>query len=112
VKLENKIEELNSMGVQVIAICKGTALDSQRTKNKTKGLFTFVSDLSGSFIDSFGLLDEEGNPFNGEDTARIGKMLVDKKAEMLWFRFTKNNRVRIASAELISEIDQVIKNRK
>jgi len=112
VKLENKIEELNSMGVQVIAICKGTAQDSQRTKNKTKGLFSFVSDPSGLFIDSLGLLDEGGNPFTGEDTARIGKMLVDKKAELLWFRFTENNRVRIASLELISEIGQVINNRK
>ena len=100
------------MGVQVIAICKGTAQDSQRTKNKTKGLFSFVSDLSGSFIDSLGLLDEGGNPFTGEDTARIGKMLVDKKAELLWFRFTENNRVRIASTELISNLGKAIKKHK
>ena len=100
------------MGVQVIAICKGTAQDSQRTKNKTKGLFSFVSDPSGSFIDSLGLLDEGGNPFTGEDTARIGKMLVDKKAEIFWFRFTENNRVRIASTELISQMERVIKKRK
>ncbi len=111
-KLENKIEELNSLDVQVIAISKGTAKDSQKTKNKTTGLFTFVSDPSGSFIDSLGLLDEGGNPFNGDDTARISKMLVDKKKKLLWFRFTENNRVRIASTELISNLGKAIEKHK
>ena len=111
-KLEKKIDQLKSLDLQVIAISKSSSKDSQKTKNKTNGLFTFISDPSGLFIDSLGLLDKGGNPFNGDDSARISKMLVDKEKNILWFRFTENNRVRIASNELISELRGAIKTHK
>lgn|GEM_PF-3357349 len=111
-KLENKIDQLKSMDVQVIAISKSDPQDSQKTKNKTKGFFTFVSDPRGSFINSLGLLDKGGNPFTGDDSARISKMLVNKEKKILWVRFTENNRVRIKSSNLISELIEAIKKHK
>lgn len=107
-KLENKIEEIKSLDIQVVAIAKSQPEDSQITYNKTGGLFTYVSDPNGFFINSLGLLDKGGNPFNGDDTARISKMLVNQQKKIQWSRFTENNRVRIASTSLISELSGAI----
>ena len=107
-KLENKTEEIKSLNIQVVAITQSRPEDSQTTHNKTGGLFTYVSDPNGFFINSLGLLDKGGNPFNGDDTARISKMLVNQQKKILWSRFTENNRVRIASTNLISELRDAI----
>ena len=109
-KLEKKNDQLNLLGIQVIAISVGEPENSNKTKNKTGGLFTFVSDPSGDFIADLGLLDRAGNPFNGNDAARISKLLVDKEKNVLWYRFTENNRVRIKSSELISELKKSIQS--
>lgn len=109
-KLEKKNDQLNLLGIRVLAISAGEPENSNKTKNKTGGLFTFVSDPSGDFIEDLGLLDRAGNPFNGNDAARISKLLVDKEKNVLWYRFTENNRVRIKSSELISELKKSIKS--
>lgn len=109
-KLEKQTDQLKSLGVQVLAVSTDKPQDSHKIENKMTGNLTFIYDPSGALIDSLGLLHKGGNPFNGNDTARISKMLVNKKKELLWFRFTENNRVRTASNKLIFELRKTLEN--
>ena len=111
-KLEKQIDQLKSLEVQVLAVSKDEPKNTQKLETKMKGKITFISDSHGELIASLGLLDKGGNPFNGSDVARISKMLVNEKQELLWFRFTENSRVRISSNELIDELSKAIKSYK
>ena len=107
-KLESKREDLEELNVQVVPICIGTLEDIVKTKKKTKSMFQFVSDPSGLFSDKIGMVHVKGNPFDGSNITRIGKMLVDSQSAALWSHFTENSRVRLSSSVLLKTIKSTI----
>ena len=50
----------------------------------------------------------KGNPFNGTNIARIGKVLVDSESNVVWSHFTENSRVRLSSSSLLETIKTII----
>ena len=107
-KLENKRQDLEELNVQVVPICIGTLEHIVKAKNKTKSSFQFVSDPSGLFSDKIGMVHVKGNPFDGSNIARIGKVLVDSESNVLWSHFTENSRVRLSSSALLEAIKTII----
>ena len=77
-------------------------------KNKTKSTFQFVSDPSGLFSDKIGMVHVKGNPFDGSNITRIGKVLVNSQGTFLWSHFTENSRVRLSSSVLLKTIKSTI----
>ena len=107
-KLENKRQDLEELNVQVVPICIGTLEHILKTKNKTKSTFQFVSDPSGLFSDKIGMVHVKGNPFDGSNITRIGKVLVNSQGTFLWSHFTENSRVRLSSSVLLKTIKSTI----
>tara|TARA_Y100000994_G_scaffold165974_1_gene136436 strand:- start:470 stop:805 length:336 start_codon:yes stop_codon:yes gene_type:complete len=108
VKLENKREDFEELNVQVFPICIGPLEDMVKAKEKTKSMFQFVSDPSGLFSDKIGMVHVKGNPFDGSNIARIGKVLVNSQGAFLWSHFTENSRVRLSSSVLLKTIKSTI----
>ena len=50
----------------------------------------------------------KGNPFDGSNITRIGKMLVSSQGTFLWSHFTENSRVRLSSSVLLKTIKSTI----
>ena len=111
-KLESKREDLERLNVQVAPICIGTLDDIVKAKEKTNSMFQFVSDSSGVFSKKIGMVHIKGNPFNGTNIARIGKVLVDSESNVVWSHFTENSRVRLSSSALLETIKTIIKKHK
>ena len=107
-KLESKREDLERLNVQVAPIFIGTLDDIVKAKEKTNSMFQFVSDSSGVFSKKIGMVHIEGNPFNGTNIARIGKVLVDSESNVVWSHFTENSRVRLSSSALLETIKTII----
>ena len=107
-KLESKREELERLNVQVAPICIGTLDDIVNAKEKTNSIFQFVSDPSGLFSDKIGMVHVKGNPFDGSNITRIGKVLVNSQGSFLWSHFTENSRVRLSSSVLLKTIKSTI----
>ena len=107
-KLENKRQDLEELNVQVVPICIGTLEHILKAKNKTKSTFQFVSDPSGLFSDKIGMVHVKGNPFDGSNITRIGKVLVNSQSTFLWSHFTENSRVRLSSSVLLKTIKTTI----
>ena len=107
-KLENKRQDLEALNVQVVPICIGTLEDIVKTKKKTKSMFQFVSDPSGLFSDKIGMVHVKGNPFDGSNITRVGKVLVRSQGTFLWSHFTENSRVRLSSSVLFKTIKSTI----
>ena len=107
-KLENKREDFVELNVQVFPICIGPLEDMVKAKEKTKSMFQFVSDPSGLFSDKIGMVHVKGNPFDGSNIARIGKVLVNSQSTILWSHFTENSRVRLTSSVLLMTIKSTI----
>ena len=111
-KLESKREDLERLNVQVAPICIGTLDDIVKAKEKTNSMFQFVSDSSGVFSKKIGMVHIKGNPFNGTNIARIGKVLVDSESNVVWSHFTENSRVRLSSSALLETIKTIIEKHK
>ena len=107
-KLESKREDLERLNVQVAPICIGTLDDIVKAKEKTNSMFQFVSDSSGVFSKKIGMVHIKGNPFNGTNIARIGKVLVNSESNVVWSHFTENSRVRLSSSALLETIKTII----
>ena len=107
-KLESKREDFEELNVQVFPICIGTLEDMVKAKEKTKSMYQFVSDPSGLFSDKIGMVHVKGNPFDGSNIARIGKVLVNSQSTILWSYFTENTRVRLTSSVLLMTIKSTI----
>ena len=107
-KLESKREDFEELNVQVFPICIGPLEEMVKAKEKTKSMYQFVSDPSGLFSDKIGMVHVKGNPFDGSNIARIGKVLVNSQSTILWSYFTENSRVRLTSSVLLMTIKSTI----
>ena len=100
-QLEQKKDNFDDLGVQIIPISISNLSGATKAKEKSKSSFNFYCDLDSRFSTHLGLLHKSGHPFNGKDIAQIGKVLVNSKGFILWTHFTSSSRVRFTTNSLI-----------
>jgi peroxiredoxin len=102
---QQRIPELESRGIQVIAISVDTPEINRRQRQKLGYTYTFLSDSKPEVIRRYDLLHRGAGP-KGADIARPAEFLVDSSGTIRWVNLTKNIAVRAQPEQVLEAFEQ------
>jgi peroxiredoxin len=90
---QQRLPELESRGIQVVAISVDAPDINRRQRQKLGYTYTFLSDPRAEVIRRYDLLHRGAGP-KGADIARPAEFLVDSSGTIRWVNLTENIAVR------------------
>jgi len=97
---QQRLQELESRGIQVVAISVDTPDINRRQKQKLGYAYTFLSDPKAEVIRRYDLLHRGAGP-KGTDIARPAEFLVDSTGTIRWVNLTENIAVRARPEQVL-----------
>jgi peroxiredoxin len=102
---QQQLQELESRGIQVVAISVDTPDINRRQKQKLGYTYTFLSDPKAEVIRRYDLLHPAAGP-KGADIARPGEFLVDSTGTIRWVNLTENIAVRARPEQVLEALER------
>ncbi len=102
---QQRLQELESRGIQVVAISVDTPDINRRQKQKLGYTYTFLSDPKAEVIRRYDLLHRGAGP-KGADIARPAEFLVDSTGTIRWVNLTENIAVRARPQQMLDAFEQ------
>jgi peroxiredoxin len=90
---QQRLPDLESRGIQVVAISVDTPDINRRQRQKLGYTYTFLSDPKAEVIRRYDLLHHGAGP-KGTDIARPAEFLIDSSGLIRWVNLTENIAVR------------------
>lgn len=90
---QQRLPDLESRGIQVVAISVDTPDINLRQRQKLGYTYTFLSDPKAEVIRRYDLLHHGAGP-KGTDIARPAEFLIDSSGIIRWVNLTENIAVR------------------
>jgi peroxiredoxin len=97
---QQKLPELESRGIQVVAISVDTPETNRRQRQKLGYTYTFLSDPKAEVIRRYDLLHRGAGP-KGTDIARPAEFLIDSSGVIRWVNLTENIAVRARADQVL-----------
>jgi peroxiredoxin len=97
---QQRLPELESPGIQVVAISVDTPEINRRQRQKLGYTYTFLSDPQAEVIRRYDLLHRAAGP-NGADIARPAEFLIDSSGTIRWVNLTENIAVRARPVQVL-----------
>ena len=102
---QQRLQELESRGIQVVAISVDTPDINRRQRQKLGYTYTFLSDPKAEVIRRYDLLHRGAGP-KGTDIARPAEFLIDSTGTIRWVNFTENIAVRVRPEQLLEAFER------
>ena len=102
---QQRLQELESRGIQVVAISVDTPDINRRQKQKLGYTYTFLSDPKAEVIRRYDLLHPGAGP-KGADIARPAEFLVDSTGTIRWVNLTENIAVRTRPEQVLEAFER------
>jgi peroxiredoxin len=102
---QQKRPDLESRGIQVVAISVDSPEINRRQRQKLGYTYTFLSDPRAEVIRRYDLL-HRGAGSKGTDIARPAEFLIDSSGIIRWVNFTENIAVRARPEQVLEAFDQ------
>jgi peroxiredoxin len=97
---QQRLPELESRGIQIVAISVDTPEINQRHRQKLGYTYTFLSDPQAEVIRRYDLLHRGAGP-KGTDIARPAEFLIDSSGTIRWVNLTENIAVRARPEQVL-----------
>lgn len=102
---QQRLPELESHGIEVVAISVDTPEINRRQRQKPGYSYTFLSDPKAEVIRRYDLLHHGAGP-KGADIARPAEFLVDSSGTIRWVNLTENIAVRARPEQVLEAFEQ------
>ena len=102
---QQRLQELESHGIQVVAISVDTPDINRRQRQKLGYTYTFLSDPKAEVIRRYDVLHRGAGP-KGADIARPAEFLVDSSGTVRWVNLTENIAVRARPQQVLEGFEQ------
>ena len=102
---QQQLQELESRGIQVVAISVDMPDINRRQKQKLGYTYTFLSDPKAEVIRRYDLLHRGAGP-KGADIARPAEFLIDSTGTIRWVNLTENIAVRARPEHVLEAFEQ------
>ena len=102
---QQRLPELESRGIQVVAISVDAPDINRRQRQKLGYTYTFLSDPSTEVIRRYDLLHRGAGP-KGTDIARPAEFLIDSSGIIRWVNLTENIAVRAGPEQVLETFEQ------
>jgi len=102
---QQRLPELESRGIQVVAISVDPPDINRRQQQKLGYTYTFLSDPKGEVIQRYDLLHRGAGP-KGTDIARPAEFLIDSSGIIRWVNLTENIAVRARPEQVLEVFEQ------
>jgi peroxiredoxin len=102
---QQRLQELESRGIQVVAISVDTPDINRRQRQKLGYTYTFLSDPKAEVIRRYDLLHRAAGP-NGTDIARPAEFLIDSTGTIRWVNLTENIAIRARPEQVLEAFEQ------
>ncbi|PYK53660.1 MAG: hypothetical protein DMF20_06725 [Verrucomicrobia bacterium] len=102
---QQKLPDLESRGIQVVAISVDSPEINRRQRQKLGYTYTFLSDPRTEVIRHYDLL-HRGAGSKGTDIARPAEFLIDSSGIIRWVNLTENIAVRARPEQVLEAFDQ------
>jgi peroxiredoxin len=87
---QQRVPELESRGIQVVAISVDTPEINRRQRQKLGYTYTFLSDPKAEVIRRYDVLHRGAGP-KGTDIARPAEFLIDSSGTVRWVNITEKS---------------------
>jgi peroxiredoxin len=98
-------QELESRGINVVAISVDPPEINRRQRQKLGYVYTFLSDPKAEVIRRYDLLHHGAGP-KGRDIAPPAEFLIDSRGIIRWVNLTENIAVRARPEQVLEAFDQ------
>jgi peroxiredoxin len=102
---QQRLPELESRGIQVVAISVDTPDINRRPRQKPGYTYTFLSDPKAEVIRRYDLLHRGAGP-KARDIARPAEFLIDSSGIIRWVNLTENIAVRARPEQVLEAFEQ------
>jgi peroxiredoxin len=102
---QQRLPELESRGIHVVAISVDQPDISRRLRQKLGYTYTFLSDPKAEVIRRYDLLHRGAGP-KGTDIARPAEFLIDSTGTIRWVNLTENIAVRARPEQVMGAFEQ------
>ena len=102
---QQRLHELESRGIQVVAISVDTPDINRPQKQKLGYSYTFLSDPKAEVIRRYDLLHHGAGP-KGTDIARPAEFLIDSSGIIRWVNLTENIAVRARPEQVLEAFER------
>jgi peroxiredoxin len=102
---QQRLQELESRGIQVVAISVDPPDINRRQRQKLGYTYTFLSDPKAEVIRRYDLLHRGAGP-KGTDIARPAEFLVDSSGTIRWVNLTENIAVRARPQQVLEAFEE------
>ena len=103
---QDKLSELESRGIRVVALSVDTPEINRRQRQKLHFTYTFLSDPKAEVIRRYDLLHAGAGP-KGTDIARPAEFLIDSTGIIRWANLTENIAVRARPEQALKAFDEM-----
>ena len=105
---QQKLPELESRGIGVVAISVDTPEINRPQRQKLGYTYTFLSDPKAEVIRRYDLLHRGAGP-KGTDIARPAEFLIDSHGTIRWVNLTENIAVRARPDQVLKGLEHLEK---
>jgi peroxiredoxin len=102
---QQRLPELESHGIRVVAISVDTPDINRRQRQKLGYTCTFLSDPKAEVIRRYDVLHRGAGP-KGTDIARPAEFLIDSTGRIRWVNLTENIAVRARPEQVLEAFEQ------
>ena len=102
---QQRLPELESRGIQVVAVSVDTPEINRRQRQKLGYTYTFLSDPKTDVIRRYDVLHHGAGP-KGTDIARPAEFLIDSNGIIRWVNLTENIAVRARPGQVLGAFKQ------
>ena len=102
---QQRVQELESRGIQVVAISVDPPDINRRQRQKLGYTYTFLSDPKAEVIRRYDVLHPGAGP-KGTDIARPAEFLVDSSGTIRWVNLTENIAVRARPQQVLEAFEE------
>jgi peroxiredoxin len=103
---QQSLPELESRGIDVVAISVDTPEINRRRRQKLGYTYTFLSDPNAQVTRRYDLLHRGAGP-KGTDIARPAEFLIDSRGIVRWVNLTKNIAARARPEQVLKAFDEM-----
>jgi peroxiredoxin len=104
---QRRLPELESSGIQVVAISLDTPEINRRQRQKLGYTYTFLSDPKAEVIRRYDVLHRGAGP-KGIDVARPAEFLIDSSGTVRWVNLTENIAVRARPEQVLQAFKETL----
>ena len=102
---QQTLPELESRGIQVVAISVDPPDINRRQRQKLGYIYTFLSDPKAEVIRRYDLLHRSAGP-KGTDIARPAEFLIDSSGTIRWVNLTENIAIRARPEQVLEAFER------